>query len=103
MTKYHKLGGFNNRSTLSHSCGVLEESAGLVPSEAVRGRLSHAFSAAAGVCWQALAFLGLQTYHPNCSLQLHSPQAHICLYVRISFFSNDASHIELGSILVTSC
>ena len=81
----------------------IKVSAGLVPSEAVRGICSWPLPQRLAVDQQSLASLGLYKHHPD--LCLHVPVAlSLCAWVRvqISPFYKDTSHIGLGAPVMTS-
>ena len=59
------------------------------------GRMCSMSSSCIWCCWKSLAFLGLQTGHPNNCLCLH---LRICVYV--SPFSLTGTLVRLGPILI---
>lgn len=100
VTKYHRLGGFNNQNLLSHSSrgwkSETEVSAGLVPSEDNEGALcpSPHFSGFAG----NLPYFLLVEASP---WSLPSSSQGILLAACVSFYKI-LYHTELGPTLVTS-
>ena len=67
----------------------------------MRENLFHAPLLDVVICWPSLMFLGLYVYRPN--LCLNPRMAFLpCVYVQISPFYKDSSHIGLGPILMTS-
>ena len=58
------------------------------------GRMCSMSSSCIWCCWKSLAFLGLQTGHPNNCLCLH-----LCICVYVSPFSLTGTLVRLGPIL----
>lgn len=94
-TKRHRLCGFNNRDSPSHSCGGWKSkakgSAGLVPSEAVGENPRQASLPAGGGLLVDLWGPWLMLDHPDLCLHLHRlfPPPH----VQMSPFHTHTSHI----------
>lgn len=111
IAKYHKVGGLNNRTVLSHGSGgwkfKIKVLAGLLPSKAITEKLFQAPLLASFGLQAILAVLGSQMHHPTSAFAFiafmwYSPSEHTRLCVSVSPSYKDTSHIELGPTLMTS-
>ena len=93
ITKHHRLGDLNNRSSLSHCSGAwkskIKVSAGIMSS---KGCERPVCSRALSFAYRWLSFLSISSY---CL-----PSVLVC--VQISPFYKDTSHSGLGPTLMTS-
>ena len=107
--KYHGWGVFNNRSGWFHSSAdqksKIRVHVALAPSEGCEGesvpRISLRFwvpgiSPSCWICWQSLAYPGLEKHHPGLCLHLH---VLFFLWVQISSIYKDINCIGEGPTL----